>query len=153
MAALPQITFAPIVRELDETLAGPGGQVLAEALALDLAAEAHAMTRRDRALLAAADAGSRLAEMEDRLDQAAALGQTTVSSYTFETLHLMVAWPYGDQGGPAPALEATGTVEEVTWAADGGETSRWVAPFALRFSMERAAGDRWLIVLVEPMET
>lgn len=153
VASLPQITFAPIVRELDETLAGPGGQVLAEALALDLAAEAHAMTRHDRALLAAADAGSRLAEMEDRLDGAADSGQTTVSSYRFETLHLMVAWPYGDQGGPAPALEATGIVEEITRGADGDETSRNAAPFALRFSMERAAEGRWLIVLVEPMQT
>ena len=151
-ATLPAVTVDPDITRLDEGLGGPGGQRLAEALAAGLGTEAEALLRGDRALLLGADADLRLAEMEERFDRAAQTGLTTVAGYDFDSLHVVVTHPYGEQGGAAPGIEARGTQTDVTLDAGGREVERTSGPCAIRFSLRAAGEGRWLIVAATPLE-
>ncbi len=151
-ASLPAVTVDPEVAELSADFAGPGAQALAVALAENLQAEAQALLAGDKALLAAADAHSRLKQMETKIDEAAASGQTVVSSYDFDTLHLVRAFPYGEQGGARPGREARGTQTDITYDAAGNEVSRTTEPCAYVFALGEAEEGRWLILSAVPLE-
>ncbi len=151
-ASLPAVTVDPEVAELDGEMATTGAQGLAEALAVNLGTEAQALLSGDKTLLAGADVGPRLVEMEQTIDEAAATGRTVVPSYSFDSLRLIVTYPMGEQLGASPALEARGVVEEVTYVG-GEEVSRTESPCAITFSLRRPVDGRWLIVRSTPIES
>jgi hypothetical protein len=122
---------------------------LAGRLARDLAVEAMAFRDRDTDLLTAADFGPRLNEMRQRLRIGVESESIPVSTYSFDSLHLVVALPQGPQGGAVRGFEGVGTVETITYDLDGNETGRRSDPFALTFSMENR-GDLWHILHVVP---
>jgi hypothetical protein len=144
-SALPPVTMDADVADLAGDLAGSGVQELAVALAENLEIEATALLDADKRLLAAADFGERLREMQRRIDDALATGETVVESYRFDSLHLSAA-PSQGQRGLGLGFEARGTVEEIRYNASGDETMRSTAPFALTFVLSRPTGERWLIV-------
>ncbi len=152
LAALPSVTVDAEVAELSADFAGPGAQALAEALVANLQTEAEALLAGDKTLLAAADAHSRLKQMEAKIDEAAATGQTVVSIYDFDTLHLVRAFPYGEQGGARPGLEARGTQTDVIYDAAGDEVGRTTEPCAYVFALGEADEHRWLILSAVPLE-
>ena len=43
------------------------------------------------------------------------------------------------------AVETRGTMEDVTFDADGNQTERSSSPFAITFVLAMPTGDRWLI--------
>ncbi len=151
-AALPEVTVDPEVAELSADFAGPGAQALAEALYANLQTEAQALLAGDKELLAAADAHSRLVQMETMIDEAAAAGQAVVPTYDFDTLHLVRAFPYGEQGGARPGLEARGTQTDVAYDAAGNEVGRTTEPCAYVFALGEAGEGRWLILSAVPLE-
>jgi hypothetical protein len=136
----------PEVSRLSADVAGSGAQELAVTLAENLEVEAEALLGADASLLPEVDSGDRLTEMLHRVDDAIATGETTVEHYTFDSLHLVPIVAVGHQASLRLGLEARGTVEEITYAADETVASRSTAPFALTFVMSQPTGDRWLIV-------
>jgi hypothetical protein len=150
---LPTVTVDPMVTSLDPRLIGPGAQDLAVALARNLEVEAAAVAGRDRELLEVVDHGERLDEMRRRVDDAGPTGEAVVPHYTFDSLHLTVAFPGGAQGGPRPGFEARGTVEELTYDAAGRVVDRDEAPAEVLFAMRQASDGRWLIVDTLPLKS
>jgi hypothetical protein len=149
---LPSVTIAAEVEGLNSEIANGGAGELAVALAEDLMIEGEAMRRADSTLLRAADDGQRLLAMERRVEVAATRGEFVVASYRFESLHLVVVFTDGSQGGASLAFEAAGVVEHVTLDNDGLEVQRVETPFESVFVMRRGAGQRWLIVDELPPE-
>jgi hypothetical protein len=146
-STLPQVTVDAEIAELSTDLSGAEAQDLAVALAENLEIEAQALMRSDAELLAAADHGARLDEMQRRIDDANAMGETLVERYAFDSLNLApVAAPAGHQVSLRLGFEARGTVEIVTYDAVGEPMSRSTSTFALTFVLSRPTGDRWLIV-------
>jgi hypothetical protein len=119
---------------------------LAVSLAEALAIEADAMITGDTSLLRAADDGERLLAMERKVEIAATRGDFVVSEHSFDSLHLDIVFHKGPQGGASLGLDTTGTVDNVTYDADGFEQSRESEAFATTFVMSQGAGGRWLIV-------
>ncbi len=142
-STMPKVTVDPQVEELSDELAGPGAQELGATLAENLATEAQALLDVDPRLLAAVDYGDRLVEMRTQLDAAVASGTTTVSYYTFASLHLVPIVAPGDQSGLSLGFEGRGTVEVVTYEG-GEETDRSTEPFATTFMLSRPTAARWL---------
>jgi hypothetical protein len=114
-------------------------------LAENLAIEAQAMHRGESELLLAADFGPRLADMQGRMERSVATGEWVVVDYAFDSLHLRVVETAGGQGADL-GFEATGTVERVTYDADGVEVGRRIVPVSSLFVLRQATGDRWLIM-------
>jgi hypothetical protein len=108
------------------------------------------MRTADGGLLAMADGGERLDEIQGRLDAAIASGERTVASYEFDALALAVGERTGEQGSAALELTGTGTLEEVTLDAFGSQLERTVSSFSNRFVMRRLGSERWLLVEVLP---
>jgi hypothetical protein len=149
-ATLPPITVSAEVAAADEDLDGAGATEIAVSLAENLEIESRALLGVDKGTLRAADAGPRLAEMEDRIDEALASGETTVTRYTFDSLHLSrVVFPEG-QSSLSLGLDARGTVERITFDAGGDRLDRTTSPFAITFVLSRPSGGRWLIVQTLP---
>ncbi len=143
-STLPVVGVDPEARGLNADVAGNPG-ALAVALAQDLAVEAQAVEKLDPSLLRIADGGDRLVAMERQIESAATEGSAAVSNYRFDTLDLTVAYADGPQGGADLALVATGTVEQVTYAADGTESKRDQAPFHSTFVLGQNSAGRWVI--------
>ncbi|MEX0864586.1 MAG: hypothetical protein WD269_06890 [Acidimicrobiia bacterium] len=149
LSTLPQPSIDPAVGRIDPDLDQAAALDLAGRLAHDLAVEAMAFRVREAEMLTAADFGPRLNEMQQRLRIGVESESIPVSTYTFDSLHLVVALPQGPQGGAVRGFEGEGTVETITYDLDGNETGRRSAPFALTFSMENR-GDLWHILHVVP---
>jgi hypothetical protein len=143
---LPPVLVDPEVEALNSGIAGGEADDLALALAEGLAIEGEAMRRADSSLLRAADDGPRLIEMERRIEVAATRGELVVANHRFDSLRLLVVFTDGTQGGASLAMEARGTVEEVTYDASGDEVLREETPLASVFVMRQDAGQGWLIV-------
>lgn len=88
--------------------------------------------------------------MQGRLQDAVATGMTVIARYRFDALDISLLEPFGKQTGLSLGLDARGTVTEETYDAAGNLQARQTSPFALRFVMRRATGDRWLNVAVLP---
>ncbi|MGD2102975.1 MAG: hypothetical protein PVG83_12150 [Acidimicrobiia bacterium] len=131
--------------DLDETLAAS----LAVTLAENLATEAEAMRLADGSMLGAVDAGERLAEMQARLDEAIATGERPAEEYQFESL-VLSPFETGGQAGAALAFEGVGIVTHVVYEPGGSEVSRRDTAFESVFILSQVAGDRWLLVDVDP---
>lgn len=140
---LPPVTVSVDARALNAEVDPDAlGVSLAEALVI----EADALLTGDTSLLRAADDGERLLAMERKVEIAATSGELVVPEYTFDSLHLDVVFHKGPQGGASLGLEATGTVDNVTYDAAGLEQSREREAFATTFVLSQGAGGRWLIV-------
>jgi Na+-translocating ferredoxin:NAD+ oxidoreductase RnfD subunit len=147
-ATLPTITVD--VEAWDDTIAVPIAQDILVTLAENLELENQALLQGDRNLLTAVDHGDRLREMQGRLQDAQASGQTVIAHYRFDTVHVIVIAPFGVQSGGSIGLESRGTVTEVTYDATGALMDQRDSPFALTFAVRRATGTRWLNVAVLP---
>jgi hypothetical protein len=147
-ATLPTITAD--VEAWDETIAGPIAQDLLVTLADNLELENQALLREDGSLLTAVDHGDRLREMQGRLHDAQVSGQTVITHYRFDAVHVVLIAPFGVQTGGSIGLESRGTVTEETYDARGTLLDRQTSPYALTFAIRRPTGDRWLIVAVLP---
>jgi hypothetical protein len=144
-ATLPAVTVDAEVTALNSNIAGESADAVAMMLAENLAIEAEAMHRGESELLLAADFGPRLTDMQSRVERSVATGEWVVAGYVFESLHLRVVETLGGQGADL-GFEATGTVERVTYDADGVEISRRTVPLSSLFVLRQAMGDRWLIM-------
>jgi hypothetical protein len=145
---LPSVSFndpGTLRVALDEL--DPDG--LALALAENLEIERQALLKGDQRLLLAADVGKRLAEMERRIDEAAAAEERVVSEFSFDSLSLEISFPNGPQGGPSLALQGRGSVEEITYDLGGTERARTAYEFDSTFILRRG-GNGWLIAEVLP---
>ena len=122
---------------------------LALTLAENLEIEAMAVRNRDSGLLLVADGGRRLAQMIERIDEAVATGVVTVPGHRFDSLHAVVIPAIGGQLATI-GLQATGSVEEVTFDAGGLEQARVVEDLDTTFVLSPVAGERWLIIEERP---
>ena len=77
-------------------------------------------------------------------------GQTVVSHYRFDSVHVVRIVPFGVQTGVSLGFDSRGTVTEETYDATGALQHRQMSPFALTFAVRPATGARWLIVAVLP---
>jgi Na+-translocating ferredoxin:NAD+ oxidoreductase RnfD subunit len=149
-ATLPTITVGQDVADFDHEMVEGGAEELVITLAENLELETQALLRWDESILAAVDHGDRLVEMQDRLGNAIATGQTTVSRYQIDSVAISLVVPFGVQSGLSMGLDSRGTVTEETYDAAGTLLSEQTAPFELRFVMRRATGARWMNVAVLP---
>ncbi len=149
-ATFPTITVDQDVADWDHTIAGPGAQEILVTLAENLEIENQALLRADGSLLTAVDHGDRLAEMQGRLREATASGQTSIEHYQFDAVHVTLIVPFGVQTGISLGFTSSGTVIEQTYAANGSLQGQTTAPFDLTFAVRRATGSRWLNVAVLP---
>ena len=149
-ATFPTISVEQDVGDFDITLVGPGAQQLVLTLAENLMVENEGLRSADESILAAVDHGDRLAEMQERLRQAAATGTTTLSAYDFDEVTMSLVVPFGMQSGLSVGLDSRGTVTEETYDASGALLARTTSPFAKMFVIRRATGGRWLNVAVLP---
>jgi hypothetical protein len=127
---------------VDEAMASDLAGILAE----DLALEAEAIRTANAVLLAWADAGERLTEMQARIDDAITSGERVADHYELESLELRLAGESEGQTSAALAFDARGVVSSVTYDSSGLEVERSSRAFATTFVMRQLAGDRWLIV-------
>jgi hypothetical protein len=149
-ATLPSFTVGQDVADWDHQIAGPEMQGIVLTLAENLELESQALLRHDPAILPAVDHGDRLAQMQDRLNEAIATGTTTIARYRFDSMHVSLLVPFGVQTGLSLGFTATGTVTSLTYDANGALQSQEASPFTLTFAMRRATGARWLLVGVLP---
>jgi hypothetical protein len=143
---LPPVTVSADAEALNAEV---DPDTLAVSLAEALAVEADALLTGDTSLLRAADDGERLLEMERKVEIAVTRGERVIPEHAFDTLHVDVVFHKGPQGGASLGLQATGTVDYVTYDAAGVEQSRATETFATTFVLSRGAGGRWLIVAEE----
>ncbi|HSJ83089.1 MAG TPA: hypothetical protein VLA91_04655, partial [Acidimicrobiia bacterium] len=143
---LPPVTVSAEAQALNEDV---DPDALAVSLAEALAIEADALRTGDTSLLRAADDGERLLAMERKVEIAATRGESVVPEHAFDSLHLDIVFHKGPQGGASLGLEATGTVDHVTYDSGGVEQGRESEAFATTFVLSRGAGGRWLIVAEE----
>jgi hypothetical protein len=152
-ATLPPVNVGADVLALNSDIAGGDFNDLATQLAENLKIEGEAILSGDSSLLVEVDSGSRLVEMQRRIDEALSTGVRRVQNYTFESLDLSVVFTNGSQGGPGLGFAAHGVVEEITHDALGVETGRTSAPFVSTFVLRQGPGERWLLVDVLPRES
>ena len=145
---LPPIEIDPNVRSLNLDVDDQFALDLAVNLAENLAIEADAIRRGDMNPLPAVSGERRLAEMQEKLAEATDDGSRVVPVYHFESLALRAQTE--GQSGAALAFDATGTVELVTYDADGEEQSRSETRFASTFVMRQFDPERWVTVHVFP---
>ena len=149
-ATFPAITIDQDVADWDHQIVGAGAQAIVLTLAENLELENQALLRADGSILPAVDHGDRLIEMQGRLEDAVAKGTTVIPRYRFDALSMSLLEPFGKQTGLSLGLDARGTMTEETYDAAGSLVAQETSPFALRFVMRRATGDRWLNVAVLP---
>jgi hypothetical protein len=150
-STLPPVTVDADVAEVSSDLAGPGAQDVGVTLAENLETETQALLDADKELLSAVDAGARLSEMQQRFDDAISAGDTDVTNYVFDSLHIASVIRSEGQGGMSLAVEARGTMEDITYDADGNQTERSSSPFAITFVLSQPTGLRWLIAETRPL--
>jgi hypothetical protein len=112
----------------------------------NLRIETEALLQGTPSVLEAVDHGDRLDEMRERLDTSLDTGRTVVEHYRIDDVKVTLLVPFGKQDGLSLGLEATGTVTEETYGADGQLEHRSSAPLATTFALRRATGGRWLNV-------
>jgi hypothetical protein len=148
--SMPAVTIDPSITSWNEERVQAQAPDLAMTLARNLAAENQALLRGDATLLPAFDHGDRLKELQTRLDQAKATGETTIQRYKFDHLFLTTKL-LKSQAGLGMAFDATGTVTQETYDASGKLESSSDAPFSSMFVMRQVFGDdRWFNVGVIP---
>jgi hypothetical protein len=151
-STVPTVTVDPDVVEMRSDLTGPGAQAVAVDLAENLETETQALRAADQELLPAVDYADRLIEMRGRIDEAIAAGETVVDTYLFDSIRISSVIRAEGQGGLSLGLDTRGTVEEITYDAEGNETGRVASPFTLTFMLSRPTGGRWLLVATRPLE-
>ena len=146
----------PVV-EIDDSVAGLAIDIDAEfaaaiglTLAENLAIEAEAVRYVNGGLLAGADAGLRLDEMQATIDAATATGVRPVTTHHFDTMLLRSGREEMGQSGGALVIVGTGIAETVDLDPFQNELDRHTTPFSADFVLSQIAGDRWLIVDVVP---
>ena len=149
-STLPEVTVNTDVAELSG-LAGSEAQDIGVTLAENLETETQALLDADKELLSAVDFGERLSEMQRRFDDAIASGETDVTNYAFDSIHIASVIRAEGQGALSLAVETRGTMEDVTFDADGDQTDRSSSPFAITFVLAMPTGDRWLIAETRPL--
>jgi hypothetical protein len=147
-STLPTVTVDPEVTDRGD-LSQADAQAIALTLAENLEVEAQALRRGEKSRLSGVDDGQRQTTMERRVDDVIATGGAVVPHYTFDRLHVVLVQPEG-QAGLSLGFQARGSVEEVTYAADGNERSRRTSPISKTFVLSRPTGDRWLLIEVGP---
>lgn len=145
-STIPRVVIDPGVQALNVDVDEEYARELALALAENLEIEKEAIRQGDRSLLAPADGGFRLTEMQERIDQASGGGARVAFDYEFDSLTLGVSETARGQSGAALAFVGTGTVEEITYDASGVEQDRTESGFETTFVMRQVGGVRWLIV-------
>ncbi len=151
-STLPSVTVDADVADLSSDLAGPGGQEVAVNLAENLATESQALLAADKDLLSAVDFGDRLSEMQQRIDDSISTGETVVSNHVFDSIRIASVIRSKGQGALRLGVETHGTLEEITYDADGHQTGHATSPFALTFELSQPTGGRWLIVSTLPLQ-
>jgi Na+-transporting NADH:ubiquinone oxidoreductase subunit NqrB len=148
-AVVPEVTIDPEVARFSPDLAtADGASALGLTLVENLEVESVALLESDPALLTGVDHGDRLVEMQNRLNDGISRGVVTVDRYSFDSMHLVVLQPFGMQSGLSAGIEGTGTVEHVTYDADGRATDSVTEPFTETFALRQVTGERWLLVSV-----
>ena len=150
-STLPRVTVDADVAELRGYLAGSGAQDVGVALAENLETETQALLDADKQLLSSVDYGDRLSELQQRFDAAIAAGVAHVATYAFDSLRIASVIRAPGQGGLSLGVEARGTVENVTYDADGNRIEREASPFATTFVLAQPTGERWLIAETRPL--
>src|SRR5262245_16489556 len=145
---LPHVTVDADVAETG-TLSQADAQAIAVTLAENLEVEARALHEGDEHLVSLVDDGQRETTIRRRVDDALGSGLAVVAHYTFDRLHVILVQPEG-QSSLSLGFRAVGTVEEVTFGADGTERDRTIRAFARTFVLSRPTGARWLLVEVGP---
>ncbi len=143
---LPDVEVDDSVHRLDIAIDDEFVDVLALTLAENLAIEAGAIRTADGSLLAAAVGGSRLDEVQARLDTALTTGERRVDEYRFESLELSLHEAPDGQASAGLVFIASGSVDRVLLDAMGVEQDRSTEPVRMEFVLRQLAGDRWLIV-------
>ena len=151
-ATFPAITVSSDVSDWDHGIDGDGARDIVLTLAENLELENQALLRNDASILPVVDHGERLAEMQARLQEAAATRQVVIAHYRIDELDMSLIEPFGVQTGLSLGLAARGTLTQETYDAEGTVIERHDEPFATTFVMRRALGDRWLTVAVLPTE-
>jgi Na+-translocating ferredoxin:NAD+ oxidoreductase RnfD subunit len=146
----PPMTVDQGVLDFDHTIVGPRAQEILLTLAQNLELENQALLRGDAGILTAVDHGDRLKEMQARLTDAVASGETVVTHYQFEAVRVVLIVPFGVQTGASLGFESRGTQVQETYDASGALLDRQTSRFALTFAVRRATGARWLNVAVLP---
>jgi Na+-translocating ferredoxin:NAD+ oxidoreductase RnfD subunit len=149
-STLPPITIDDEVRDFDHELAGAEMTGVLVTLARNLELENQALLDGDEELLEAIAHGDRLEEMRGRLRAAEASGETVLTHYDFDDIHVTLVVPFGEQTGLSVGLTGRGTMTEETRDADGNVIERQSSPFHQTFAMRRALRDRWMNVGVLP---
>ena len=149
-STLPPVTVDTDIAEL-HGLAISEAQDIGVTLAENLETETQALLEADKALLSAVDYGDRLSEMQQRFDGAIAAGTTEVETYAFDSLHIGSVIRAPGQGALSLGVEARGTLEQITYDADGKQIERSSSPFAITFVLAAPTGDRWLIAETRPL--
>lgn len=149
-ATLPPVTVGQDVTDFDPALAGAGINAVLITLAQNLALENEAMLHADRSILAVADHGDRLAEMNQRLLDAQSSGRTVLTTYRFDGGTVSLLIPFGKQDGFSLGFRMTGTQVVQTRDASGAIVGTEQMPLDRVFAVRRATGDRWLLVAVLP---
>jgi hypothetical protein len=147
-STLPPVTVGQDVADFNPAFAGPGINDILITLAQNLAIENEALLHDDPSLLAVADHGDRLAELQQRLLNSAATGSTVLTTYRFDAGTVSLLVPFGRQDGFSLGFRMTGTRIEQTRDAAGVVRATVEAPFDQVFAVRRATGDRWLLVAV-----
>jgi hypothetical protein len=150
-STLPHVAVDADVAALSSDLTGSGAQDVGVTLAENLETETQALLAADKELLSAVDDGDRLIEMQERFDDAISAGETEVTDYVFDSLRIASVIRSAGQGGLSLGVEARGTMEEITYDADGNRTGRASSAFALTFVLSQPTGDRWFIVDTRPL--
>jgi hypothetical protein len=143
---LPAVVVDASVGRLDVTDENDLAELVAVTLAENLAIEAEALRTADGSLLALSDGGSRLDEMQKRLDTAIANGERWADEYSFETLTMRLHEAPEGQASAGLVMEATGVLDRVLYDTNGDEQGRESEPFVADFVLRQLADDRWLIV-------
>ena len=77
---------------------------------------------RTKTCLSAVDFGDRLSEMQQRVDDSISTGETVVSNYAFDSIRIASVIRSKGQGALRLGVETHGTLEEITYDADGNRT-------------------------------
>ncbi len=144
--AIPEVTVDDSVAEVDFQVDQAAAHEVAVMLAEDLALEAEAIRTVDASLLAIADGGERLTEIQARIDDGVTNGERIADEYEFDSLLLRVSGEEEGQTSAALAFEARGTLTSTTYDSSGHAIERVEAPFEGTFILRQLAGERWLIV-------
>lgn len=143
---IPSVIIDESVRQLDLTIDNDVAHDLAVTLVENLTLEGQAIKLADTSLLALADGGSRLTEMQAELDLAITSGLRPVRSYSFESMRLTAFFASDGQVSAALGFDTVAQVEEVVYDSAGAVRSRSTSPVVATYVLRQVAGERWLIV-------